>query len=61
MPDGVYHLQAHVDTVVGVVGSRHWQPRDAVIAVTQDLDAHALVVLEVNTQHDLVNVASHSY
>lgn len=54
MPDGVYHLQAHVDTVVGVVRSGHWEPRDAVVTVTQDLDTHALVVLEVNTQqHDI--------
>jgi hypothetical protein len=47
-PDGFDHLQAHVDTVVGVIGSGNRQPGHAVIAVAQYFDPHALVVLKIN-------------
>ena len=43
--DGVDHVQAHLDAVPGVVVAGLGQPGDAVVAVAQDLDAHALVVL----------------
>jgi hypothetical protein len=45
LPYSLNHLQAHVDTVVGVVGPRHRQARYTVVAVTQNLYPHALVVL----------------
>jgi len=44
------HLQPHVDAVVGVVRPRHWQTRHTVVAVTQDLYPHALVVLQTARQ-----------
>ena len=44
--DCVDHVQAHLDAVPGVVVVRLGQPRDAVIAVAQDLDAQAVVVLK---------------
>ena len=46
LPDGFDHLKPHVDTVVGVVWSRHGQAAHTVVTITQDLDPHTLVVLQ---------------
>lgn len=44
--DGLTHIQAHLHTVPGVMRQRLGQAGHAVIAVPQDLDPHALVLLE---------------
>ena len=45
-PYGLNHGESHVDAVAGVLGPGDGQAGHAVVAVTEDLDAHALVVLE---------------
>ena len=50
LPYRLDHLQPHVDAVVGVVRPRHRQTRHTVVAVAQDLNPHALVVLQTATQ-----------
>ncbi len=45
--DGVDHVQSHLHGVLGVVVAGVRQPGDAVVAVAQDLDAQALVVLNM--------------
>ena len=40
--DGLDHGQAHVDAVAGVLGSADGEAGDAVVAVPEDLDPHAL-------------------
>lgn len=45
--NGLTHVQPHLHAVAGVGGQGHGQARHAVVAVTQDLDPHALVGLEV--------------
>ena len=44
-PDGLDHRQSHVDAVGGVLRPTDRKSADAVVAVAQDLDAHALVLL----------------
>lgn len=44
--DGLAHVQPHLHTVPGVSGQRHGQARYTVVAVTKDLDPHALVGLQ---------------
>ena len=44
--DGVDHVQAHLDAVPGVVVVRLGQTRNAIVAVAEDLDAEAVVVLK---------------
>ena len=48
--DEVDHVEAHLDTVVSVTRIRDWNPGHAVVAVAQDLDPHAVVSLECNTE-----------
>ena len=43
--DSFTHVQAHLHTVLGVLGQRDGQPGHTVVAVSQDLDPHALVLL----------------
>ncbi len=43
--DGVNHVQSHLDGVLGVVVARVGQAAHAVVAVAQDLDAQAFVIL----------------
>lgn len=43
--DGLYHVQPHLHTAVGVVGPRLRQPRHTVVAVSQDLDPQTVVLL----------------
>lgn len=43
--DGLYHVHPHLHAAVGVVGSRLWQPRHTVVAVSQDLDPQTVVLL----------------
>ncbi len=43
--DGLNHLQPHVDAVARMLRPRHRQPGHTVVAVAQNLDPHALVVL----------------
>lgn len=43
--DGLTHIQAHLHAVPGVMRQRLGQTRHAVVAVPQDLDPHALVLL----------------
>jgi len=45
LPDGLYHFQSHLDAVVCMVWPRNWEARDAVVAVSQNLNSHALVLL----------------
>ena len=49
--DGVDHVQSHLNAVPGVVVVRLGQPRDAVVAVAQDLDAETVVVLKEGGMH----------
>ena len=44
--DEFYHLESHLDTVVRMHGICIRHPRNAVVAITQDLDSHAFVHLE---------------
>jgi len=44
-PDGIDHLQAHVDTIGCMLGPGNGQAGHAVITVPEDLDAQALVLL----------------
>lgn len=44
--DGLTHIQAHLHTVPGVMRQRLGQAGHAVVAVPQDLDPHALVLLQ---------------
>jgi len=39
------HFQSHFDAVLGVVGVGHGHAGDAVVAVAQDLDPHALMLV----------------
>lgn len=48
--DSLTHIQAHLHTVPGVVRQRLRQTRHAVVTVSKDLDAHALVFLECEGQ-----------
>lgn len=43
--DGLTHVQAHLHTVLGMVGQWLRQTRHAVVTVAEDFDAHALVFL----------------
>ena len=43
--DGVYHVEPHLDCVPGVVGGGVGEPGHAVVAVSQDLDAQAVILL----------------
>ena len=51
--DGINHIQAHLDCVGGVIPGGLRQTGHAVVAVTQDLDTQAPVVLllEQNNKH----------
>ena len=40
--DGLDHGQAHVDAITRVLGATDGQTGDAVVAVPEDLDPHAL-------------------
>ena len=44
--NGLTYVQTHLHAVAGMGGQRHRQARHAVVAVTQDLDPHALVGLQ---------------
>lgn len=44
--DCLTHIQAHLHTVPGVMRQRLGQTRHTVVAVPQDLDPHALVLLQ---------------
>ena len=46
LPYSVNHVQSHLDAVLGVVHARVWKTGHAVVAVAQDLDAQAVVVLK---------------
>lgn len=43
--DSINHVQPHLDGAARVVGARLGQPGHAVVAVAEDLDAKAVVVL----------------
>ena len=45
IPDDVDHGEAHADRVGGVVFVRGGDSADAVVAVTKDLDPHAVTLL----------------
>lgn len=44
--DGIDHVQTHLHGAVGVVRARFRQARDAVVAVAEDFDPEAMVILE---------------
>lgn len=44
--DGVDHVQAHFHGAMGMVGARLWKTGHAVVAVAQDFDSEAVVVLK---------------
>lgn len=48
--DGVDHVQAHLHTAVGVVSLGLSEARHAVVAISQDLDAAAVVLLQTRGQ-----------
>ena len=47
---GVYHVESHLHTAVGVVESGVGQAAHTVVAVAQDFYPHAVVVLEKRKQ-----------
>jgi len=47
LSDGFNHLQAHVDAVVGVIWPGNWQTTHAIVAIAENLNPHALVLLEI--------------
>jgi hypothetical protein len=44
VPDGLYHVEAHLHAAMSVIGPRHRQPADAVVAVAEELYAEAVVL-----------------
>lgn len=46
--DRIDHVKPHLDAAARVIGSRLRQSGHAVVAVTQDLNAEAVVILEEN-------------
>lgn len=44
--DGLTHVQTHLHTVLGMHGQGDRQARHTVVAVSQNLDSHALVLLK---------------
>ncbi len=46
LPNRLYHQQAHLDAVNGVIGPGDGQSADAVVTVAQNLYSHALVFLQ---------------
>lgn len=42
--NSINHVQAHFDAALGMVIARLWDPGDAVVAVTQEFDAQAVVL-----------------
>lgn len=53
--DGLAHVQAHFHTVLSMIGQRLWEPRHAVITVTQNFDSHTFVFLhEKGKSEDLL-------
>lgn len=53
--DGVDHVQAHLHTAMGVVSLGLGEARHAVVTVSEDLDAAAVVLLQgERTKHTLV-------
>jgi hypothetical protein len=46
LPDGVDHVEPHLDAVLGVVDARIRKSGHAVVAIAQDLDSQAVVVLK---------------
>lgn len=57
--DGVDHVQAHLHGAVGMVRAGLGQPRYAVVAIPQDLDAEAVVILEQTT--NLTQATTHPH
>ena len=53
--DELDHVEAHVDAVSGVFRVGQGHARHAVVAVTQDLDPKAVVLLQ-NCQEELANL-----
>ena len=53
--DELDHVEAHVDAVAGVFRVGQGHARHAVVAVTQDLDPKAVVLLQ-NCQEELANL-----
>ena len=49
-PDGIHHVQPHLHGAVGVVISWLRQSRHTVVAISQDLDAETVVLLETSTE-----------
>jgi len=45
LPDRVDHIESHLNAALGVVRPRLAQAAHAVVAVAQDLDPHAVVLL----------------
>ena len=58
--DELDHVEAHVDAVAGVLGVGQGHARHAVVAVTQDLDPKAVVLLQ-NCQEELAGAACLTY
>jgi hypothetical protein len=52
LPDGVDHVEAHLDAVLGVVVARVRQAGDTVVAVAQDFDSQAMVVLCIENKNN---------
>jgi hypothetical protein len=52
LPDGVDHVEAHLDAVLGVVVARVRQAGDAVVAVAQDFYSQAMVVLCIENKNN---------
>jgi hypothetical protein len=44
--NSVNHIQSHLDATVGVVGAWLWQSGDAVVAVAQDFNPQAVIILQ---------------
>lgn len=45
IPDGINHLQTHIDTIGCMLWPRDGQARDAVVTIAQDFDAKTVIFL----------------
>lgn len=42
---GFNHAKAHHDAIIGMLGPTNWKARHAIVTISQDFDAHALIFL----------------
>ena len=53
--DSLNHCQSHVDTIGGVLRPADGEAANTVVAIAQDLDSHALVLLECRENRESIS------